>query len=69
MKNLILAVSFVALTACAGIQVEGIKYTLPNGQVASCVKHPEREGFMQCSYMDGAQEIVVAIKSDLISGR
>jgi uncharacterized lipoprotein YmbA len=67
MKNLILAVAFMSLTACATVQLEGVKYTLPNGHVASCIQHPEREGFMQCTYMDGVQEFVVAVKSDLLS--
>jgi hypothetical protein len=57
------------LQGCAGVQIEGIKRTLPNGQVAECMPHPDRPGYLRCSYMDGANEIVIAIKQDVISGR
>ena len=66
---LLIAFSFsLGFAACASIQLEGIQYTLPNGQVASCVTHPTQEGFMQCSYMDGANEVIVAIQKDMLSG-
>ena len=69
MKKFIIGLFVFGLVGCAGIQLEGIKYKLANGKVASCIPHPEREGFMRCAYMDGEQEIVFAIKQNMISGR
>jgi len=67
MKTLITIIALGFLSGCAGLQLEGIKYTLPDGQVTSCVTHPDMAGYMRCSYMDGDTEIVIAVKQDLLS--
>ena len=54
-------ISFI-LISCAGLQLEGLSYTLPDGQVASCVPHPDKPDWMQCSYMDGVNEVVIGIE-------
>ena len=68
MKSLLMVLA-LSLTACSGVQLEGIKYVMPNGQLSSCVPHPEKPDWMQCSYMDGKNEVIVGVKRDMISGR
>ena len=68
MKYLIALIVF-SLVGCSGVQLEGIKYTMPNGQVTSCMPNPDREGWMICTYMDGANEVSIGVKRDMISGR
>ena len=67
MRNFILFVLSLTITACAGIQLEEFSYTTPDGKTAQYLKHPSMEGYLTCSYMEDGQRVVFAIKQDLVS--
>ena len=53
-----------SMAACSGspVQIESISYVLPNGEVASCLPHPTKPEYMQCSYSDGVNQIAIAVE-------
>lgn len=56
----------VLLQACAGspVQIEQLSYMLPNGQVASCVEHPDpnKPDWLQCTYGEGVNSVTVGVE-------
>ena len=64
MYRIIFFVMVLTFSGCAGlpVQLEGITYMMPNGEVASCIQHPDNVDKMRCTYKDSnGNEIVIAI--------